>query len=309
LTSESYGGHYLPTLADAIVTNGGVPNFEGFLVGNPLTYLTYRNYGQYATYYGHQLLPKPLWDKYMDAGCSQAPGLDPGPACTAITDSMDELTKGLDAYALDFPKCNDSALSVGRLERWTLRRAIGRSQSHATTEGGPVKSYPYFPTDYQPCTADWAEAYLSRKDVQAAVHAEPGGPTWTGNWSACSDAVSAAYSQTDVAAPMMPIYTRLIDAGVRMMIMSGDDDAVCATFGTQQFIWDLNLTVKQQWAPWTMASGPGCPEGPACLQVSGYRVSFAGLSLVTVHGAGHLVPATRPTQGLHVLQQFLSGAW
>ena len=108
LTSESYGGHYLPTLADAIVTNGGVPNFEGFLVGNPLTYLTYRNYGQYATYYGHQLLPKPLWDKYMDAGCSQAPGLDPGPACTAITDSMDELTKGLDAYALDFPKCNDS---------------------------------------------------------------------------------------------------------------------------------------------------------------------------------------------------------
>ena len=43
ITSESYGGHYMPTLADAIVADGGVPNFGGFLVGNPLTFLQYRN--------------------------------------------------------------------------------------------------------------------------------------------------------------------------------------------------------------------------------------------------------------------------
>merc|ERR1719409_2363576 len=47
ITSESYGGHYMPTLARQIVRNNkGEANFKGFAVGNPLTYMPYRNYGQ-----------------------------------------------------------------------------------------------------------------------------------------------------------------------------------------------------------------------------------------------------------------------
>ena len=90
--------------------------------------------------------------------------------------------------------------------------------------------------------------------------------------------------------------------------MSGDDDSVCATLGTQQFIWDLGLEVLSPWQPWFMDDGPKCP-GPACKQVGGYAVSFDGLSLVTVHGAGHLAPATRPAQALEVLRRFLAGSW
>ncbi len=36
ITSESYGGHYLPTLARTIVTKGGVPNFKGLALGEKL---------------------------------------------------------------------------------------------------------------------------------------------------------------------------------------------------------------------------------------------------------------------------------
>jgi hypothetical protein len=36
-----------------------------------------------------------------------------------------------------------------------------------------------------------------------------------------------------------------------------------------QFIWDLNMTIKKEWTPWFMDSGPGCPHGPACKQVAG----------------------------------------
>jgi len=297
ITSESYGGHYMPTLAAALVADGGVPNFKGFMVGNPLTFLSYRNYGEFGTYYGHQLLPKPLWDQYLAANCSTAPGLDPGAACTTITQSMEKLTNGLDPYALDFPKCNDSALSVGRHERHTLVRALKLRAA-----------YPYFPTNYQPCTSDWATAYLSRKDVQAAVHAAPGGVAWTGNWSACSDWVGERYSSSDTAAPMMPIYQKLAGK-IKMLVYSGDDDAVCATLGSQQFVWDLGLPVKAPWTPWTMDSGPGCSDGPACKQVAGYVTLFEGLSFVTVHGAGHLVPSTRPVQGLQVLKNFLADTW
>ena len=40
---------------------------------------------------------------------------------------------------------------------------------------------------------------------------------------------------------MMPVYEKLLKASppLKMLIYSGDDDAVCATLGTQQFIWDL----------------------------------------------------------------------
>ena len=90
--------------------------------------------------------------------------------------------------------------------------------------------------------------------------------------------------------------------------MSGDDDSICATRGTQQWIWDLGLPIVQPWTPWYMNDGPGCdpPAGPACRQVAGYVTKWRGLSLVTVHGAGHLVPATRPAQALAVLTDFLS---
>ena len=299
ISSESYGGHYMPTLASALVDDGGVPNFKGFLVGNPLTFLTYRNYGEFGTYAGHQLLPKPLWEQYEAAGCRRAPGLDPGALCANITGAMSKLTAGLDPYALDFPKCNDAPLfEPGRRQRYALMKAVH----------GNSTAYPYFPTDYQPCTADWATAYLSRKDVQDAIHAST---YFAGNWSACSDVVGAAYSQEDVAAPMMPVYEKLLKASppLKMLIYSGDDDAVCATLGTQQFIWDLGLSVVEPWAPWKMDSGPGCPEGPACKQIAGYATKFDGLSFVTVHGAGHLVPATRPAEGLQVLKNFLSGVW
>lgn len=298
LTSESYGGHYLPTLAEAIVTDGGVPNFKGFMVGNPITWLTYVNYGMYGTFHGHQILPKPLWDEYVAADCRHAPGLNPGEMCINITRQMDKLAAGLDPYGLDFPKCSDSPLS---------RREMHALATFLRPMDAILGDYPYFPKDYQPCTTDWATAYLSRKDVQAALHTAPGGATWTGNWSACAN---LDYSQVDVAAPMMPVYQTLFAASppLRMVIMSGDDDSVCATLGTQQFVWDLKRTIVSPWQPWTMNDGPVCP-GPACKQVAGYHVKFDGLSLVTVHGAGHLVPATRPVQGLEVLRQFLDGKW
>jgi carboxypeptidase C (cathepsin A) len=36
---------------------------------------------------------------------------------------------------------------------------------------------------------------------------------------------------------------------------------------------------------------------------------WEGLSFVTVHGAGHMVPATRPAQGLLLLKNFLADVW
>lgn len=296
ITSESYGGHYLPTLAREIMKRGDIPNFKGFAVGNPLTFMPYRNFGQYGTAYGHQLLPKPLWDSYIKAGCKDA--WPAPPSCGNLTEKMDQLLSGFDAYALDFPVCSSSSLAAGRLERFMLMRAIRAANARSAGSANPKGSVAgYFPDDYEPCAENWETTYLNRADVRKAIHAD-GIPLST-PWSMCSDSVSQAYNGTDVNQPMMPIYKYLISQkGLRLMVYSGDDDSVCATLGSQQWIWDLGLKVLEPWTPWKV-------EG----QVAGFVTQFDGLTFVTAHGAGHMVPATRPAQSLQLMRNFLSDSW
>jgi carboxypeptidase C (cathepsin A) len=74
ITSESYGGHYMPTLAKQIVdenaqaatTGNPVINFKGFAVGNPATTFYSAIPAGMDTYWGHQLISKPLYDKFVD---------------------------------------------------------------------------------------------------------------------------------------------------------------------------------------------------------------------------------------------------
>jgi carboxypeptidase C (cathepsin A) len=72
ITSESYGGHYMPTLAKQIVdentnaatTGNPVLNFKGFAVGNPATTFYSAIPAGMETYWGHQLISKPLYDEF-----------------------------------------------------------------------------------------------------------------------------------------------------------------------------------------------------------------------------------------------------
>jgi len=292
LTSESYGGHYLPTLAVKLVQNG-VSTFKGLMVGNPLTFMPYRNYGQYATFASHQLVPKPTFDEYTKAGCDLKDDADEK-TCIEISEQMDKLTEDLDPYALDFPVCRDASQGHGQPERLALMRKVRQSQAAAAGllegEGNDLDLKRYFPK-YEPCLDNYVAKYLNRKDVQEAIHvSEPGSVTW----GVCNDEINTHYSLDDVDAPMMPLYKQLLEhGGLKILVYSGDDDSVCATAGAQLWIWGM-AKVKTPWAPWY-----------ANKQVAGYRVDFEGFSFATVHSAGHMVPTTRPAQALHLFRTFL----
>jgi carboxypeptidase C (cathepsin A) len=109
----------------------------------------------------------------------------------------------------------------------------------------------------------------------------------------------------DINAPVMDVYKQLFTmknaqgSPYKIMIYSGDDDTVCSTMGTQQFIWDSDFaTVDEGWTPWQMNN-----------QTYGYVTKFEELTFVTIHGAGHMVPSTRPEQGFHMLKNFLNSDW
>ncbi len=131
--------------------------------------------------------------------------------------------------------------------------------------------------------------------LQAAIHVKP-----DIKWAECSDIV--LYNQTDSTVGMEPYYKYLIDGGfnLNIMVYSGDDDAVCATVGTQEWIWDLGYAVKpgaKAWAPYFTADG----------QTAGFITEMQGLTFATVRGAGHEVPTYKPEAGFYLFSSYLNG--
>merc|ERR1712054_607467 len=112
-------------------------------------------------------------------------------------------------------------------------------------------------------------------------------------WAECSDAIT--YDFEDEMDYMEVLYKEFMTTtDLKMMVFSGDDDSVCATIGTQSWIWKLGFEVSDEWKAWYYVD----PEyGPG--QVGGYKVSWKGaknatLTLVTVHDSGHEVPMYQP---------------
>ena len=250
-----------------------------------MTYLKYRDFGQFGTWAAHQLLPKPEWDAYLANECAadcppEDPTCRPNATCAALEARFSDYVAAADPYALDFPVCADPSRAAGRRERHHVLRMA------ASIRGDAFRAY-------EPCSSNYAADYLNDAAVRAALHVEDAAP----RWEECSDAVSSAYNFTDAAQPMMPVYVDIIrrTPRVKILVYSGDDDSVCATLGSQQWIWDLGFKVVDAWKPWLL-------DG----QLGGYRVSFDGFEFKTIHGAGHMCPATQPARTFDVLRTFLS---
>jgi hypothetical protein len=293
--SESYGGHYLPITSLTLAQRESLPNFRGFLVGNPLTSMPYRNYGQWGTLWGHQQIPAPLWASYLDADCATKDSA----ACTKIENQMEKITRALNPYALDFPVCppggDAASASSGRHQEWTMRGIIKKANDQRAKAFGLQSESPdwsYWPEDYEPCSDEYAADWLNLPEVQKALHAVPT------HWNECNNTVSNRYSMDDINAPVMDVYKQLFSmkdaqgSPYKIMIYSGDDDTVCATMGTQQFIWDSDFaTVDEEWTSWQVRMR-------VCVCVCVYQMFFhtqsLTLSLSLSHTHSHSPPDEQP---------------
>ena len=101
---------------------------------------------------------------------------------------------------------------------------------------------------------DRVEKYLNRKDVRQALHV-----THNRTWASCDDSVFYHYDATSQAAPMEGYYLNLIRdynyaalsmQPLKLLVFSGDDDAICGTHGTMSWIFALGLKVASYWQPW-----------------------------------------------------------
>jgi hypothetical protein len=147
---------------------------------------------------------------------------------------------------------------------------------------------------YEPCEDDYTVTYLNDPAVQSALHVGKQGI----KWGECS--YTTRYNMSDSDVSMVPIYQYLINGGfnLNLLVYSGDDDSVCATIGTQSWIWGMGYEVQTLWQPYLV-------EG----QTAGFLSQFAKtkLAFLTVHNAGHEVPTYTPGVALDMFTRYLKG--
>ncbi len=210
----------------------------------------------------------------------------------------------LDSYGLDYPTCLQNS------QKRTLLRHIYRNKPiHPALK---ARLYPTPPNTnssgkgdvdpaYDPCDQNEETVYLNTPAVQAAIHAN----TNLGyQWSGCSAVVN--YDSSDMQVYMEPLWQSFLNSSnLHLTIFSGDDDSVCATLGTESWLYTQLPQVSNigSWTSWTDSNG----------QVGGHYVTFTGiattLNFVTVHSAGHMVPTYTPSRALDLLKGYLAGTF
>ena len=283
----------------------GLINFKGMLVGNPWVDPGSNLMTRFSALYSHGLVAKPVYDTFTTV-CSTNDAYHTSKECDQVmTQIYDTMTAGINPYALDYPVCTPEIENAST----DVFRKLHSPSSQAFHLLKQFKSGPPFLSpqdDYKPCGEKDFTDYMNRDDVQAALHVKPGVV-----WGPCTDTV--IYATEDYLATVINLYENLVQEGIEglhdlnIFIMSGDDDAVCALEGTQDWVYDIGVEPKEGclWKPWFVQS-----------QVAGYATKFdlgdktnATFTLATVHGSGHEVPAYRPMEGLELFKNFLSGEW
>jgi len=280
ITGESYGGHYVPELAKRILdgnSQGKYPkiNIEGIMVGNAWTSMPIDNYGAVFYWWTHALISDDTFNgiksncNFSDVG----PLLEEG--CEAYLDSADQEMGNILIYDIYVDVCT----SGGKIVRQMARTGSPLHQAMLDDNINPP---------YLPCADDYTYTYMNTKAVQAAIHAD----TMAYPWNECSSIVN--YNYSDVQKSVIPLYSDFFAADLRVLVFSGDVDAIVPITGTRVWVGSLNLSVIQAWQPWYVDQ-----------QVGGYYTVYDGLTLTTVRDAGHMVAQTQPERCFVMFSSFL----
>ena len=315
LTAESYGGHYIPTLAKFVVEQKDLPNFKGIMVGNPYTDPYENLIGAVDTFWGHQLLPQYLYEPWA-AQCHTSSDDANDDKCTNLEASIFSAVGKVKPYALDFPVCNyDHSHSQtseeglegevsGALMHQQLYLAKHLANIGDKTGKRPASFAANLVTALEEVTTNHYEAcagynevkFLNQDTVKHALHAKS-----DITWAQCSETLT--YSSADSELYIEPTWEWLaLNAShLRLLVYSGDDDSVCGTIGTQLWLGEyFGEHIKRNWMPWRVNG-----------QLAGYSMVLdkgtSKLFFATVHGAGHEVPAYKPAAALHLFKNFING--
>ena len=317
ITGESYGGVYVPTLAEAVLhatLNGTYTGatLKGIAVGNGCTGHEIGSCGgqrdEFTTEYllGLAFVPRSLKIQ-VRAACDLATPPPYSAACEALILEMHATVGHVNLYNVygncisgdgDGGEATARAMVNGELAQ-LLKAPLGPTALYANGVGlgGPDACI----------DSRRASAYLNQADVIAAIHAkalEPGK-----RWRTCGTADGWSYRSTR---PNLPRDTYpFLAQHIRVVIYNGDWDSCVPYTDNEAWTSGMGFPVAEKGGAWHAWQYNCSDDGSA--QVAGYATNYVGpnpaldFSFVTIKGGRHEVPETAPGQALELLTRLTQG--
>ncbi|XP_071959695.1 lysosomal protective protein-like [Antedon mediterranea] len=289
VTGESYGGIYVPTLSMRILKGNASINMKGFAVGNGLS--SYALNDDSLIYFGyyHGLFGLDLWTQLQTSCCNDT-------ACNFHDNTQSECSLvvgeamniiyniGLNVYNL----YGDCAGGIPPHVK-TFKAAMSNLFRAYKIKYKPLIKNTMKISESPPCiNATAIITYLNDPAVRKALHI----PDTVQDWDICSDIVGAQYTRTYDT--MFTQYQSLLQK-YRGMVYNGDIDMACNFLGDEWFVESLKLDKVGDRREWVVNS-----------QIAGFVQDYKNLSLVTIKGAGHMVPQDKPAESLKMFTSFIN---
>ncbi|KAM7484009.1 hypothetical protein LguiA_000018 [Lonicera macranthoides] len=282
ITGESYAGHYVPQLADLILRfnkKHHMFNLKGIALGNPVLEFATDFNSRAEYFWSHGLISDSTY-RLFTSSCNYSRYVGEyyrgslSPVCSRVMSLVSrETSKFVDKYDVTLDVCIPSVLSQSKV-----------LSPQKVTETIDV------------CVEDETVKYLNRKDVQKALHARLVG---VNQWLVCSNILD--YDLLDLEIPSVTIVGKVIEAGIPVLVYSGDQDSVIPLTGSRMLVHglaqELGLNTTVPYRVWF-----------AGMQVGGWTQVYGNiLSFATIRGASHEAPFSQPERSLVLFRSFLQG--
>ncbi|XP_069112455.1 lysosomal protective protein-like isoform X1 [Argopecten irradians] len=307
VSGESYGGIYVPTLSARLVDDSSF-NFQGFVVGNGLSDSEMNTDSLIYFAYYHGLIGDKVWSDLTQVCCggnitrcaflANAKG---SLICEQLVTGTMEIvySSGLNEYNLYAPCEGQSGFAYDETRKkltfthlnWpflhspSIQKQVKVLQETSDIENS-VRLTP-------PClNYDNVIEYMNSPEVRAALHI----PSNVQKWDICSSVVGIGYKT--LYSSMREQYLKVLSQKKRVMVYNGDVDMACNFLGDEWFVNSLGQKVVKDRSIWHVKTSDG-------EQVAGFVKVMENISLVTVRGAGHMVPTDKPGAALLMFSSFL----
>ncbi|ROK31153.1 Lysosomal protective protein [Anabarilius grahami] len=302
LTGESYGGIYIPTLAEIVMEDSSI-NLKGIVVGNGLSsYELNDNSLVYFAYY-HGLLGTSLWNDLQtfcckDGVCDFYNNKDVNCSVSLYAVQNIVYASGLNIYNLYAPCAGGVSQRVSFENGQFVIRDMGHhfinhqwSKAQNKKFQGVLKSTRLDP----PCTNSTPSTlYLNNPLVKSALHISPNALDWV----VCSAEVNLNYNRLFMDVKKQ--YLKLLGAlKYRVLVYNGDVDMACNFLGDEWFVESLQQEVQVQRRSWIYFNGE-------TQQVGGFVKEFTNIAFLTVKGSGHMVPTDKPIAAFTMFTRFIT---
>ncbi|ONK77408.1 uncharacterized protein A4U43_C02F6220 [Asparagus officinalis] len=286
LTGESYAGHYIPQLANALLDHNKHStdfrfHIKGVAIGNPLLKLDRDVPATYEYFWSHGLISDEVGLTIMNnCDFEDYTFEDPHNVTKSCNDAISKANNAVGDYIDNYDVILDVCYPSLVEQELRLRKVA----THISVGVDVCMSYE-------------RRLYFSLPRVQHALHANRTKLPYS--WSMCSRVLN--YSDTDGNINILPLLKRIISHRIPIWVYSGDQDSVVPLLGSRTLVRELAHDLK---FPITVPYGAWFNKG----QVGGFATEYGNiLTFATVRGASHMVPFAQPARALALFKSFING--